>query len=268
MIREALEYLITPCPQPYRRLGYLRELIATEARYRRCRDSWQSHLANCQQTINAAAAQASGRELAIVLGGGMLHDIPLDDLAAIFNRIVLVDVCFARTTLKTVNRLPNVETRFLDLTGLTDAIANWSGRPIDDAKVLERNQADMSFVHDADLVISANVLPQLPLIPIARLHERSAFANDTVAGGLGQAIVRDHLDMLDACRGTVCLISETARMTTNRDTVLERDDALFGVTLPQAQRTWDWAIAPRPERYPDRDVVFAVASNTVNQARP
>ena len=55
MLREAWSWLTTPCPVEARRLGYLRESIATAARARRCAAAWAEHLRRCRELILAEA---------------------------------------------------------------------------------------------------------------------------------------------------------------------------------------------------------------------
>jgi len=41
VLAELAEYVLTPCPGPARRLGYLKEAVAIGARFRRQRKAWQ-----------------------------------------------------------------------------------------------------------------------------------------------------------------------------------------------------------------------------------
>ena len=92
MILELVEYLITPCSRAMRRLGYLRGQLGIKVRHRQCRRAWRHHLQRTQATIRAAALECPRRRKAVILGSGLLLDIPLADLAHTFREVILVDV--------------------------------------------------------------------------------------------------------------------------------------------------------------------------------
>ncbi|WNK01426.1 hypothetical protein L2D14_08320 [Thalassospiraceae bacterium LMO-JJ14] len=247
MILEALQYLTTPCPRHLRSLGYLKELIATEARYRRCRAAWQPHLDKTRAMISAAAGAASGNEKAVVLGGGLLTDIPLRVLAAKFATVVLVDVCFLKQTRRNVWRHPHIEMQTCDITGVAEAVRR--------GEIPDRVVPDMLSLEDADLVVSANVMSQLPLVPLAYLRKRHGLTDAETARTFAEGIFRAHLELLKACRGTVCLITEVERQFLDGGVVLGSEDPLCGVEPDKkGAEEWFWDIAPRPEASPDYDI--------------
>jgi len=264
MLLEAIEYVLTPCDPDFRKLGYLTETIATEARRRRCRVAWADHLDRTQAAVREAIGRTAGSETAVVLGGGMLADIPLDALCARFARVILVDVCFPRRTLRLANRTPGLEARAMDVTGRARAVLDLPKRPLERGGDIGREEQDTAFIVAADLVVSANILSQLPIVPLDYLYRRGSLPDPAVERSLGRAIVEDHLRLLGRCRGTVCLVSETERLTGDGSQVVETEDALYGVELPDIgdgwTDSWIWDMAPRPELYPDRDVRLAVTA--------
>lgn len=241
MILELLEYLTTDCPPYARRLGYLTEAIAIKARYRRHCEAWGPHLAQSRAVVNAAAQACPQRRTALVLGSGLLLDIPLGALAAGFERVLLVDVVHLRASRRVAARYPNVALVTEDVTGiaadLTERLRDgWRGAPV---------PASTLFHDDAgiDLVVSANILAQLPVIPAAAL--RRAGADDGELGDFCTALVHAHLAYLAGFAGRVCLISETERETYGPDGGIWRlEDALFGVSLPDGGARWTWDLAP------------------------
>ncbi len=83
--------LVNPAPLRLRRRGYVRQSGLLHARSRRCRAAWAPHLARARGVILAAAEATVGRGSAVVLGSGLLDDVPLDSLAKLFDRVTLVD---------------------------------------------------------------------------------------------------------------------------------------------------------------------------------
>jgi len=247
MLIEALKYLTTPCSPHLRALGFLSELIATEARHRRCRDAWAPHLEKTRAMISAAAGAASGNEKAVVLGGGLLTDIPLRVLAAKFATVVLVDVCFLKQTRRNVWRHPHIEMQTCDITGVAEAVRR--------GELPDPVVPDTLTLADADLVVSANVMSQLPLVPLAYLRKRHGLTDTEAARKFAEGIIRAHLDLLKSCPGTVCLITEVERQFLNETYVIGTEDPLWGVKPDmKGGEEWLWDIAPRPEASADYDV--------------
>jgi hypothetical protein len=244
VILELIEYLTTDCPAYARRLGYLREAIAIKARHRRHCEAWGPHLARSRALVTAAIETCARRRTALVLGSGLLLDIPLGALSAAFERVLLVDVVHLRAARRIAARDPKTELVTEDVTGLAADLeerlrGGWRGTQIP-APVLFRDDDGI------DLVISANVAAQLPVIPAAAL--RRAGLDDAAVLAFCGAVVRAHLDYLAAFRAPVCLITERTREVCNRDgEILRIEDALFGVTLPDNGINWLWDLAPLGE---------------------
>ena len=78
MILEALTWTLTPCDRAARRLGYLHAAIGLQSRAARCREAWREHRARARQAVRVSLQQCSGRRTALVLGSGLLGEIPLD----------------------------------------------------------------------------------------------------------------------------------------------------------------------------------------------
>ena len=266
MLREVFEYIFTPCDPAFRKLGYLRELIATEARYRRCNRHWAGHLDRSRAAIARAVEQTTGRNSVVVLGGGMLHDVPIKYLTDRFGDVVLIDVCFARSTVWPLLPVQNVRTGIVDLTGYAKAIAGNRTSAFGGLRDLTRD-ALPEIIRQADLVISANVLSQLPLLPMDYLRQSGHLEDVEAEAAFGRMIVEDHVRLLEACHGTVCLISEFERLIHDDGQVMQTDDALFGADLPTHEESWVWDIAPRPEVFPDRDIQVRVAAMTIGPGK-
>ena len=254
MLSEALKYLTTPCPAHLRSMGYLSELIALEARFRRCRSHWLPHLDKTKSVIVDAVAAAERHRKAVVLGAGILVDIPIDFLCDAFNTVQLVDVCFLRGTRRSLRHHANIEWTTCDVTGVAGPLHAWAigGRHADTLPV-PALPGDITL-DDADLVVSANLLSQLPLIPVAYVRKRDPRLDEAAVFRLGQDIVKCHLDFLETCPGTVCLISEVERRLCDGPRILETEDLLWGLLPDRDGEEWFWELAPKPEISPDYDI--------------
>jgi hypothetical protein len=92
MLRDWLAHALTPCPAPWKRLGYLREQIAIDARATRLRVDWADHLANSRAAIRQALSTMPPGRSALVLGAGQHHDLPLAELCGRFREVWLADL--------------------------------------------------------------------------------------------------------------------------------------------------------------------------------
>lgn len=218
--------LANPAPLDLRRLGYVRQSRLLHARSRRCRRAWAPHLARARAVITQAAFATQGRGLAVVLGSGLLDDVPLDALASAFARLRLVDAVHPWPSRFGARRYPNV-------TLVTAEVS--------------AGLADPAFAEacaGADLVISANLLSQLPIVPMEAHEARGR----PVPPRLGAQIVESHLTALDALSARterICLLTDTLQTEEDRSgRVTDSLDLLHGLALPQPDAAWDWEIAP------------------------
>ena len=247
MLSEAIKYLTTPCEAHLKSMGYLKELIALEARFQRCQAAWQSHLDQTKSVIVDAINATEKHKKAVVLGAGILSDIPIKILSESFENVVLVDVCFLKQTRKQAKPYDNLEWHSCDITGVAAPLNAWATErsDIDDIPILS-SPSNPDF-GDADLVISANILSQLPLIPAAFLQKTKANLSDDAVSKFSRDIVKDHTTFLETCPGTVCLVTEIERQFCDGDHVVEIEDPLLGYDLNSGGKEWFWDLAPRGE---------------------
>lgn len=214
MLREFLQYLTTSVPTWARRAGLLHQSIAMEARYRRCRSSWDVHYARCRAVIASAASRVEPGGAAVILGSGLARDIPFDALLARFDRVVLVDAVHLRSARRAAVSLSDIEWLHVDL-----------------ARIHHPADRDWSLPGDTRLVVSLNVLGQLPLF---------VEADD-------QTLIRAHLALL-ASAPHVCLISDTDWCHEDGERK-SHTDPWCGVPCPAQPPldVWEWLMAPPGE---------------------
>ena len=151
MLAEWFRHLTTPCPATLKNMGYLKELIAIEARHARQRTAWASHLEACKKLILGAADAVKPGRVA-VLGSGLLLDVPLKELSEKFTDVLLVDIFHMPAVEKRVAGLANVQLITADLTGLAEAtfahVNEGRSGPLPSPKI------DAGIVADCDLVVS------------------------------------------------------------------------------------------------------------------
>ena len=256
MLAEWLRHLCTRAPAHLRQMGYVRELIAIEARHRRCRAAWAPHLENCRKLILDAAEDVNPGQVT-VLGSGLLLEVPVEELSNKFEDVALVDIFHMPAVERRVRALSNVRLVTEDLTGVVEPV--FRHRTEGRAGSLPPPQVDTGgeteWLNGADLVVSANLLTQLPLLPMGLVQgkeEAEAFA---------RRIIDHHMDLLGRLPGRVALMCETERVISDGDEVLQSIDPLFGATVPAAGKIkrWTWDIALRPEITRHMDLRFRMA---------
>ena len=242
MLLNLLESLLTPCPRYARTMGYLREVVGIGARYRRCKRDWQPHLDCSHDLIRRASARCPSRRKAVVLGSGRLYDLPIEELSAAFNHVVLVDLIHPLPARWRCRRLANVQFMSADVTGVLEplqTIAYGGG-------TLPRSQPTL-FLDDpeVDLVVSLNILSQLPIIPERFLRRWLRFTDEAIEHFGGQ-LMQAHVEYLRRFAGVVCLSADATFLTVDADErIVTAEDALRGLALPWQGEEWTWRLAPR-----------------------
>ena len=262
MIREAIELMLTPAPKVARALGYPAEQIAFAARARRRQADWRSHLeASRALTAAAVAALAGPRRRCVVLGSGALLEIDPALLSDRFEEVVFVDLCHPPFAARHWRKRGNLKFMHGDASGLAQAVvsAAQSARAAGVAPELPEGRPALRLDPErCDLVISANLLTQLAVLPTRYLTRRfgvDAYGVDAL-DSWADRMMRAHIDWLRAGFACpICLISDDEKETIAADgTVEERFPVLpddLGLRAPD--RSWRWDIAPKGER-PDGGV--------------
>ncbi|KQP50226.1 hypothetical protein [Methylobacterium sp. Leaf108] len=233
MLLDWLGSLITPAARDVRRLGYVRDSIWLLSRSRRCRAAWRPHLDLSRAFVVESIGGLPRRHTAVVLGSGLLDDVPLEALAEAFRSVVLVDLVHPWPARRRARRYRHVRLVDADLSGSIDWLL---GRRSDLAPALP----DLCRSPDVDLVISANVLSQLAILPLDTFEARGRVPPD-----LGARIVRAHLDGLAGLAARVCLLTDVEQVAEDRGgQAVACEDLLFGITMPEPDRRWDWTLAP------------------------
>lgn len=247
MILEAIQYAATALVTPRKFRPFIRSSLGLWGRAGRCTKDWAEHENNCHAFIRGTIAPMRERRTAVVLGSGLLRDVPILELCKTFDTVVLVDLVHlasVRTWIR-AKRLNNVRLISRDLSGLQDALAGTSPEPL----------AFLRQVPYLDLVVSANIVSQIG-VGCRRVLERSGHAEpDAIISQL----IRAHLDGLAALPCKTALMTDISYEVTDRQgKVIEADDLFCGVPAPQAKQSWDWPVAPLGEIGRDRQAVHRV----------
>ncbi len=240
MLKELWQYVSSSTSLPLaKEMGFLKEAIAMEARAKRCQQSWGGHYQSCQKAILTASQRAVQKRTVLIFGAGSLHDVPLGILSAQFERVLLVDLVFLNSAKALAEQFDNIELIEHDVTESLVTIQNGQ-------LFVER---PMAWLDDAtiDLVVSLNLITQLPLIPVRWVMEH--FEVSEIEGDiLGKQLILAHLLYLKAFKGEVCLIADREGVESDATgKVLDRFDPWWDIEPPKAVNEWFWTLIPLGE---------------------
>lgn len=252
MIGLWLESLLTPCPRHLRQMGFLREQLAIEDRYQRNRASWEPHLASSRTAILDAADSCKQRRTALILGAGLINDVPLAELAARFQRVVLADILhLPRNRRKAEAVAPNITCVDFDCTAVVEKLWQVGNTLDDDAAISLFRQASPGLppglASGCDLTVSLNLASQLGHLP-AKWLEKGHPRDDAFSLHLRRAAALRHLEWLQDLPGVRLLIADRALVVRGLDeSEAEREVILGEGDLEPPCDTWVWRFAPAPE---------------------
>jgi hypothetical protein len=174
-------------------LGFAESSAGIARTQRENREGWWVHAKRSKAFILDAAARVGRPRLAVVLGAGKVYDLPLEELARRFERVVLVDIDAGAlaATIAAAIRDPasrrRVEMRPMDVTGVTARLARGIEAALDSSAAEAALEALcrsyrlaalprlLEAGEHAELIVSGLVLSQLGLQPklaAKRLFER------------------------------------------------------------------------------------------------
>lgn len=248
MLAEALNFAATwPLTRPENR-PHIRASVNLWSRARRCAKAWRDHEDNCQRAVLFKAKDLKMRRTAVVLGSGLIRDVPVEMLARAFDTVILVDrvhLASVRTWLS-FKKLENVRLVERDISGYDDLKSGREPEPF----------AFLRLVPYLDFVVSANVLSQIG-IGVGRQLEKEApgaMPENTV-----ERLIAAHLDGLAGLPSATCLLTDISFSVIDRNGhTHEQQDLLAGLTPPKALAGWDWPVAPFGEESADYQVVHRV----------
>ena len=237
MITEFVESLLTPAPRWAKRMGFLDEAIAIEARARRCQEAWAPHQRETKDAVLDAVSACENFRTALIVGSGACLDIPLPELATIFQRVMLVDIVHPLKSGK--HGWDNVVQVVMDITGQMEALYHHPN-------VLPEMSVPVSFHDDTDIdcVLSVNLASQLPIMPLKYLEQKRSHNEDELER-FTENLLAAHFTWLSGFQCSTALICDkTWERLDASGKVVEVNDPLYGHLSQKTTREWDWDVAP------------------------
>jgi hypothetical protein len=236
--------LTTPCSPFIRRMGYLNETIEMRSRARRHQAAWQPHLDQTRNFVLSVAKTCRDRNRAVILGSGLLLDVPLTELSSMFQEVVLMDVVCLPEVRKQIGQHKN-NVRFIecDVTSVAEDLFRNGLKGL--SELPESEPSLPATVRNADLVVSLNILSQLWVVPRTYASQRLRGLDEYVVDEWCARIVAAHYTLLRSLSCDVCLVADHEFVKHNREgMVVSRGSTVYGLELPRPVASWTWSIAP------------------------
>ena len=262
MLAELFRYFTLRCPPWARLLGLAREHVAITYRHRRTRAAWTPHLDASKAAILEGAERCVQRRRALVIGAGDCRDVPVAELAARFDEVILTDVVLGPELRRLAKRSGGkVRAEVWDATGVLGELARgWRSLTCAQVEALfARSDPGVPPGGEPDLVVSANCISQIGIVPVDRFP--GAGADEKFHDRCGAAAARRHRQWLAARPGVRVLLGDRARLDIAPDgRELKREPVAGMESMRKPDRTWRWLLAPIPEWCPDFDRVHEVGA--------
>ncbi|MBB5274692.1 hypothetical protein HNR26_000730 [Rhizobium rosettiformans] len=245
MILEALNYAASWPVTSAAHRPFIRSSVNLWARANRCRADWADHERRTMATILSAAEACRQRRTVVVLGSGLLRDVPVAELSRLFDTVVLVDLVHLASVRSwlTVKRFKNIRLIERDLSGLDALLAGEAVEPL-------------SFLRQVpylDFVVSANLLSQIG-VGAARKLEGHVDAEVLVP-----QVIAAHLEGLAQVPAATCLVTDVGYTVIDRNNQThETVDLMHGVDPGPVRDSWDWPVIPFGEESRDYKIVHRV----------
>ncbi|TCU18989.1 hypothetical protein [Rhizobium sullae] len=248
MITEALHYLATLPVTGKANRRFIRYSINLWSRARRCSREWATHEENSRTAILSAMDGLRQRRTAVVLGSGLLRDVPIGALSKSFDTVVLVDLLHVASVRLWLHAKGYRNVRLIerDLSGYDEVAAGQNAEPL----------GFLRTVPYLDFVVSANLLSQIGRGVKRRIEaeQPNGMPDDTVARLLGA-----HLSGLAALPCRTCLLTDVSYAVIDRNgKTHEEADLLHRIAPPAARASWSWPVAPLGEESADYQIIHKV----------
>lgn len=262
MFKELFSIFVPESPSCARELGLLHEHKEIAKRHKRVSAAWAPHLKASREAIMHAAERCQKYGQVLVIGAGDCLDVPVAELAEKFEEVILADIVVGAEARRWAGKLPDkVSCVSWDASGALAAVAakKSSLTATEALAIFKTADAGPPPGGESDLVVSANCISQLGLVPG---HSLPATEKDRdLPDRCAKAAARRHLDWLAQRTGVRILLADAERLNISAEgRVIKRESLSSRYGLMKPDRQWRWELAPIPEWSPDFHRVHEVGA--------
>ena len=220
-----------------------------------------SHLQQTKDLIIKVADLCEQQKTVVILGSGLLLEVPLSALADRFERVYLVDIFHMPQVRREVKKHFNVKLLTGDITGVFIAMKDrhppGPNSPAPPARI--------PHLKDADLIVSCNCLTQLAG-PFTDYFEKTRGFSELDSDKVAYQIMEQHAKAIaEEATGIGEIITDEDRIAMQDDNMVSRSNLLKALKLPPTptvvhNEEWDWLIAPHPEEHATHDYIHTMTA--------
>ncbi len=259
MFQEFVEMFFTPATPIAKRYGFLYHSISLKHRYERCKRNWLPHLKNCQEVFEIACDRLENKKSVVILGAAHLHEVPLHLLKKHFQEITLVDIIHPLKHHMLAKKDKSIKLVTMDLGSTLEKLESLKTLHAIQEH-LNQLQNQKLFEFSADLIVSANIMSQLGLLPIEAIEkfqkkELTTPEKDSICTQFAELHIKNLLN----CKGKVLLYSdrEVIYRDKNKEIVYQGSYPVNLSVLTKV-RDWVWELAPLKEASKDHSIEMKV----------
>lgn len=221
-----------------RKLGYKLGQEGIMSRFIREGNGWNSHLENSKKFIVDALYQLQPKTVRI-LGSGWLLDVPMEELLACCEKLILVDVEHPAQILHKYEQNSKVVFETTDINNLNSYLLNTPIKELSYFSIKNEIEKYCTPQYTDDLVVSLNLLSQLNDYPLEFLSKLIKL-NGEQSNSLSFQIQANHLSSLPP--------QKTVLITDYEEEYYDEDDAFLGaaptvfanIPCGLGRKEWDW----------------------------
>ena len=253
MIIEFIKSLTEKAIPSAKTFGHVYESVAIQKRHERCLTHWKDHINHCQHEILNFINSCPNKNSILILGSGPLHEIPLDDILKLASHVVLVDAIHPKEVLKKYRDNPCVEFIFHDISELENDLIN--------GKV--QNKVPQLFLdnNNFDIVISANLLSQIPYHIKKYLEKKFKHLSENQIDQYCIQVAKDHINYLNSFNANILLITDVeTNIIYPQQNLIEVETPYHEKLFQKFNREWIWELSPIGEKSWDYHLQMKVVS--------
>ncbi len=207
------------------------------------------HLQNTRRFVLSTANRCQNRNKVVILGSGLLLDVPLLELTSMFREVVLVDIVFLPEVRKAVEKYRNVKLLPADITNVAQKL-------FENVRlgICELPKATPPLISSLDedigLVVSLNLLSQIWVMPRAYALKKLPLLDEEELDDWCGQIVGSHYAFLQLLTCSVCLVADYEFVKRDKTGYITScGSTIFNLRLPAPEETWTWNIIPIGESH-------------------
>ena len=279
MLQEALDYFFHSfvTPKYLSKLGLIQEVVGIKYRHKRHKDQWLEHQENTRAEILKQVKGLKKKRKALVIGAGLLLDVPLKELAAEFEEVVLTDIFFMQEAINEIKLHDNCHFVECDITSvLKEAYYLWLNTNKDKhnyniklRNLIHKKPTEFLMEEKLDYVVSCNLLSQLPMAfeGFAEKHKLHDLENYEL---FTNSICANHIEYLKSFnhKTHVHLITDVEKQVYDTKGTLMQAEASNGsqdFSGFSESNSWQWLLADLGELHKNFSLRLAVKSFTRDQ---